>query len=96
MVIRQGADLGSTEHILTVEGLEPFVLDVDHCTSYFIWYILICFTSDLFFSSFSQGGSQVSQLRRPVPRKMQALQCGVEAYSRDERRVLEKGNAYPL
>lgn len=56
MVIRQGADLGSTEHILTVEGLEPFVLDVDHCTSYFIWCILICFTSDvLFFFLFLKG-----------------------------------------
>lgn len=53
MVIRQGADLGSTEHILTVEGLEPFVLDVDHCTSYFIWYVLICFTSDVVGFSFS-------------------------------------------
>lgn len=74
MVIRQGADLGGTEHILTVEGLEPlfWMLIVVHRTLYDIF--LICFTSDaLVFFFVSQGVSQISQLLRPVPRKMQAL-----------------------
>jgi hypothetical protein len=39
MVIRQGVHLVSTEHILTVEGLEPFVWDVDHL--YIVLYILL-------------------------------------------------------
>lgn len=39
MVIRQGVHLVSTEHILTVEGLEPFVLDVDHL--YIVLYMLL-------------------------------------------------------